>query len=141
MPMVAPPREKRTTSTAMTTSPLPRQARTIAVDQSLDGPGGVDDAEGAADQEDVEDDVGGFHEALREGQKDLCEAGRIGLHGVVGLRDDQLTTLVLHAIERAGGNEVGGDRGEHDQPEQQRVGVGHPQLHEVRPQNSAAAIA
>ena len=112
-----------------------------AVDQGLDGAGGVDDAEGAADEEDVEHDVGGFHQALRKSQKDLCKTGRTGLHRVVGLRDDELAALVVDTIERARRDPVSRDRGEHDQPEEQREGVGHLQLHEVRPQNSTAAIA
>ena len=111
------------------------------MDQRLDGAGGVDDAEGAADQEDVEHDVGGLQQTLWEGQEDLRQPRRVGLHVVERLRLDDLATLVLDAVEAAGRDPVGGDRGQHDQAEQQSVGVGDPEPHVARPQNSAPVTA
>ena len=60
---------------------------------------------------------------------------------VEGIGFDDFATLELDAVEGPRGDEVGGDRGEDDQTEEQREGVGDPELHFVRPQNSAAVRA
>ncbi len=111
------------------------------MDHGLDGAGGVDDAEGAADEKDVEHDVGGFQKPLGEGQEYLGDPRRVGLDMVEGIRIDDLAALELDAVEGPGRDEVGGDRREHDEAEEQGEGVWDAGLHVVRPQNSAAVSA
>ena len=111
------------------------------MDHGLDGAGGVDDAEGAADEEDVEDDVGGFQEALGKGEEDVGDPRRVRFDVVEGIGIDDLAALELDAVEGPRRDEMGGDRGENDEAEEQREGVRDPGFHVALPQNSAAVRA
>ena len=110
MPMVPPPSEKSTTSSGITTSPRPPHAVDQAADPRLERAGRLDDAEGAADEEDVEDDRRRRLEPARLGEQHLERPGGVALDVAVGVGVDEATPALLAALVLARGDDPGDRR-------------------------------
>ena len=101
-------------------------------DAGLDDARPVEDAERAADDEDVEDDLGDLDQAPGEGEEELAEPGRPGLDGMIGQRVDDLPAVVDDAVVAPGRDDPGRDGGQGDQADEQDVGVRDADLHRLR---------
>ncbi|MCK7525214.1 MAG: hypothetical protein MZV64_50215 [Ignavibacteriales bacterium] len=131
MPIVPPPTAKTTVRSGTMRPFRAPSRRTSARTPARMDARGVEDAERAADDEDVEDDPGDLEQAAREGQEDLAEAGRPGFDAVVGKGRDDLPSVLDDAVVAAGRDDPGRRGGQGDEADEQDVGVRDAELHRL----------
>ncbi len=76
-------------------------------DAGLDDARPVEDAEGAADDEDVEDDLGDLERPRGKARKKRADPGRPGLDGMIGQGIDDLAALLDDAVVAPGRDDPG----------------------------------
>ena len=99
------------------------------LDAALDETRPVENAERAADDEDIEDDVGDFDQGLGKRQEDLEDPRRLGLDGMKGRRIDEGPAPFDGPLIPPGRDDPCQDGREHGQGDEKDVGVGDLDLH------------
>jgi hypothetical protein len=108
---------------------VPPEPPDQGADAGLDDPRPVEDAEGAADDEYVEDDLGDLTKAAGEGEDERAQSRRPGFDGVERSRVDNFAALVDDPVVASRRDDPGRDGGQGDEPDEQHVGVRNAELH------------